>query len=186
MVPFGLHERTANIGLPLGADLLLISFYYVRLFSLPLSVIHFFYYTLLAVYLMKNKAQKNNSRGVKQLSVDVVAGREQRAGEKELSEGGKNEERKMDNQLNHSCWLLVSKAEPLWLLPCAMTFKSARFLSEINDLPVFCHRISLLGVCALQPSSSRGALFEVRCRIYCSRRDSKGMREGKNAHTRND
>ena len=37
-----------------------------------------------------------------------------------------------------------------------------------------------------QLSSSRGALFEVRCRIYCSRRDSKGMREGKNAHTRND
>ena len=58
MVLFGLHERTVNIGLPLGADLLLISFYYVSLFALPLSVIHFFYYILLAVYLIKKQSIK--------------------------------------------------------------------------------------------------------------------------------
>lgn len=80
----------------------------------------------------------------------------------------------MDNQLNHSCWLLVSKAEPLWLLPCAVTFKSARFLAEINDLPVFCHRISLLGVYAAAQFVSRctfrstlqNLLFEARQQRY--------------------
>lgn len=75
--------------------------------------------------------------------MDVAAGRERRVSKMKLPEGRKSEKRKMDNQLNCSCCLLVSKAEPLWLPPCAMTFESARFLSKINDLPVFSYRISL-------------------------------------------
>lgn len=49
----------------------------------------------------------------------------------------------MDNQLNCSCWLLVSKAQLLRLFPCAVTCESARFLLKINDLPVFSYSISL-------------------------------------------
>ena len=90
MVLFGLHERTVNIGLPLGADLLLISFYYVSLFALPLSVIHFFYYILLAVYLIKKTKHKNNTRVVKNSFLWMLwLEGSKRAGEKELSEGGK-------------------------------------------------------------------------------------------------
>ncbi len=59
-----------------------------------------------------------------------------------LLEAGITKERKMDYQLSCSCWLLVSKAEMLWLLPGALTFELALFLSKINDLPVFSYRIS--------------------------------------------
>lgn len=81
-----------------------------------------------------------------------------------LLEGGKTEKINMGNQLSYSCWLL----------PCATTFESARFLSKINDLPVFSYRISLHRVYTVAQFDSNRALKDI-AEFIVRGKTAKGM-----------
>lgn len=100
---------------------------------LPLITFSFLFNISYLLYIIVTSSlikQKQDTRTGETALVGVVA---ERASEMRVE---KPEKSSMGNQLSCSCWLL----------PCATTFESARFLLKINDLPVFSYRISLHGV----------------------------------------